>query len=194
MLPDVTDGSSILPLSRSELGSSVVAQELTGAAMEAGEEGKCDIPIRGSSDTGKSIQNSVAPVNGTPYHASLSSHAKRYDHTVNLCSTLGVIMWSVDSNRKVTSAIGSKQMLGYAGVPSLGRNILEGTETSVESKRTVRERYAFARKGERIESVLSGPGGERYLYILAPMRPRGSTEIAGVSGTMIEISGDTARS
>jgi hypothetical protein len=193
ILPVVADGSSIVPFSRSELGSSVVPQELTGAAMEAGQEGKCDLVTRGSSDTGKSIQNSVVGVSGAPCHGSLASHAKRYDHTVHLCSTLGVVMWSVDSNRRVTSAIGSKHILGYAGVPSLGRNILEGTETSVESKRTVRERYAFARKGERIESVLSSPGGERYLYILAPMRPRGSTEIAGVSGMLIEISGDTAR-
>lgn len=124
---------------------------------------------------------------GCSIHSGVTSRAKRYDHTIHQCSTLRTTMWSVDWNLQVTSAIGPKILLGYAGVPCLGKAIMEGSETAVESSRTRREQYLMARKGERLERMLGGPDGERFLHILTPIRKRGSSEIVGVSGMLVEL-------
>jgi hypothetical protein len=118
----------------------------------------------------------------------VNDFAKRCDNTVHQCATLRATLWAVDANLKVTSAIGPKVMLGYAGVPSLGSGVLEsGSEFCVESKGSLREMYALARKGERIERMLRGREGERYLHILQPLRRRGESEIVGVSGMLVEL-------
>lgn len=142
-----------------------------------------------------SVEDLPTNHDGVPMiYGNLNSRAKRYDHIIHQCSTLRVTMWSVDWNLQVTSAIGPKVMLGYAGVPSLGNAVVENPEAAVESAKSRRDQYLLARKGERLERILYGREGERYLHILTPLRKRASPEIIGVSGMLVELVKDAFHS
>jgi hypothetical protein len=186
------DYASVMPSSRSDPCSSTGRGFAAQTCSEGGPKRKLESEEKGSSDSLNNPTIAATPsASGITGRGGVASLAKRYDHTVHQCSTLRTSIWAVDSTLKVTSAIGPKLMLGFAGIPSLGKSIMDGTETSVESKRTIRDRYALVRKGERVERILRGPGGQRYLCILAPSRSRAGSDTTGVSGMLVELSGDT---
>jgi hypothetical protein len=140
--------------------------------------------------TTRSVARSAADTLCRPSQT-VADLALRCDNTVHQCATLRVTLWAVDVNLKVTSAIGPKVMLEYAGVPTLGSGVVEnGKGSSVENQRTLRDLYGLARKGQRIERMLRGREGERYLQILQPLRRRGALEIVGVSGMLVELLGE----
>lgn len=47
--------------------------------------------------------------------------ARRYEHMVHHCVSAGCALWSVDCNFRVTLSVGSRVLLGIAGVSSHGR-------------------------------------------------------------------------
>eukprot|EP00171_Calliarthron_tuberculosum_P018947 IDg18947t1 len=78
--------------------------------------------------------------------ASLVNRARRYDHVVHQCLGLQSAQWCTDMNFKITLALGPKAMLGLAGVPSLGKSVLEGTDIALESRSTTKNKYSAVAK------------------------------------------------
>lgn len=118
--------------------------------------------------------------------ASLFDRARRYDHVVQQCVGLQSAQWCTDLNFKVTLALGPKSMLALAGVPSLGKSVLDCTGTALDDRNTIKNKYLVVGKGQRLEWI-TGNGNSRYLIVMSPFRKRKQTEICGVSGIMIEL-------
>ncbi len=118
--------------------------------------------------------------------ASVIHRARRFDQVVHQCLALASVQWSTDLSFKVTLAIGPKAMLGLAGVPSLGKNVLEGTDTALEDRASTKKRYVLAAEGKRLEWIVTN-GNTRYLTVMNPQRMRNSKELIGVAGLMVEL-------
>lgn len=126
-------------------------------------------------------------VGGIASGSSVAVRARRYEQVVHQCVALQCAQWCVDKNLRVTNSMGSKGLLGLAGVAGHGRVMFDGAEGMVESSQGMRSRYLTVVKGQRMEWV-ADHGRKRYLVVLAPFRKRSGAEISGVSGLVVELS------
>lgn len=133
--------------------------------------------VRPSQTVGSSSPGHTNGTGGSP------DFAKRYDHVVHQCLGLQTAQWCTDLNFKVTLALGPKALLGLAGVPSLGRSVLDGTDSALDDTRA---KYALAARGQRFEWIATS-GRSRYLVVMNPYRKRNTQEITGVSGMVVEL-------
>eukprot|EP00177_Eucheuma_denticulatum_P005991 GFKZ01010928.1.p1 GENE.GFKZ01010928.1~~GFKZ01010928.1.p1 ORF type:complete len:924 (-),score=138.83 GFKZ01010928.1:283-3054(-) len=108
--------------------------------------------------------------------------ARRYEHMVHQCVSVGCAFWTVDCNFRVTLSVGSRVLLGIVGVSSHGRVVSEG-----EGREGWRGRYREVLGGRRLEWVVE-KGEKRYLIVLGPFKKRGG-DVAGVSGVIVEAGG-----
>lgn len=137
--------------------------------------------------TGPSVRNDKTHGKNEGHEVGSGSNwARRYDHVVHQCVGLASAQWCTDTRFTVTLAIGPKGLLGYAGVPSLGRSVLDGTETAIEDRQSTTNKYSVSLKGKRLEWIAEG-GGSRYLIVLNPYRKRNGMEVSGVSGLIVEL-------
>lgn len=133
------------------------------------------------------VDEIAAPAKGADVEAAETfRHEKRYENIVNQCLSLRMSTWSVGNDMKVTSAAGPKTMLERAGVPPLGRSVGE-VLPDPSAKEHIRLQYRKAMNGERVEFMIEGGNGERFLKVLAPLRRRGSTGTFGVTGMLVEV-------
>lgn len=118
---------------------------------------------------------------------SIPVKARRYEHVVHHCVSVGCAQWCTDKNFRVSLCVGSKGLLRSVGVGSQGRVAFEGTEAGGESRHSLRNRYNTALKGQRTEWTFSD-GRKRYLVVLGPFWKRIGAEISGTSGLIVEVS------
>lgn len=187
---------SVQGMERTNLTKMLDVSESEKAEREAEKEGRMVVTTGGSSSVpnGKPhvVQNThgsrkEGPVTTSPSAtASVMNRARRYDHVVHQCLALASAQWCTDVSFKVTLALGPKAMLGLAGVPSLGKNVLEGTETALEDRASIKKRYVMAAEGKRLEWIATHQNS-RYLIVMNPYRKRNSKDVVGVSGLMVEL-------
>lgn len=126
--------------------------------------------------TGTSLYRSQPP--------SESTRAKRYGQALEVFRSLSTSFWSTNMELQVISHFGPRNNLLHAGVPNVGKSILEGF-SSLPAKTEMRERYGTARSGHRVERVVV-VSTKHYLEVLAPLRDSNGVTV-GVSGMLLHL-------